>query len=313
MGLVVQIKNKNMDCRDIKEEPEQVLDGRYFDKIYQLQKVLIDHYVGIEGLPSYPVNINSKKSQNLIKDFVGRVIEELAEGYESLLLVSRLTEKNRLWSWRPNINEDEYELMLSHLQNANEEQVDALHFMVELMIYSNIYPSDVKSFIENNAEINKLVDEMISYVTPEIDRELLDELILFSLAGSVVVSDIFDTGDIRYMGKVDLLGLVEEEDKMDFGLYNFGRYYNKQNIEDHAKYIWCVTYHLNLARNSLKNKPWKQSQMITDELIYQSEIVKAFLCLVAYYFTFGFRSSEMLYYLYFKKNKINQFRIRSNY
>ena len=83
-----------MDSRDIQEMPEKVFDGQYLEKIYELQKELLDGYIGIEGLPQYPININSKKSQVLIKDFVGRVIEELAEGYESMLEVVKLTKKN---------------------------------------------------------------------------------------------------------------------------------------------------------------------------------------------------------------------------
>ena len=71
-----------MDIRDIKEEVVYPL-GKGLTEMYRLQKVLLDSYIKIEGLPQYPVNVNLKVSQSLIKDFVGRVIEELGEGYES--------------------------------------------------------------------------------------------------------------------------------------------------------------------------------------------------------------------------------------
>ena len=61
-----------MDARDITEAVPIVSDGRYLEKIYELQKELIDHYVKIEGLPKYPLDVNTKKSQVIIKDFVGR-------------------------------------------------------------------------------------------------------------------------------------------------------------------------------------------------------------------------------------------------
>ena len=71
-----------MDARDIKEVPPVVEGGKYLEAIYSLQKELIDHYVSIEGLPQYPLDVNTKKNQLLIKDVVGRDLEELAEGYE---------------------------------------------------------------------------------------------------------------------------------------------------------------------------------------------------------------------------------------
>lgn len=82
-----------MDSRDIIEEPIKVVGGKYLECMYSLQKELLEQYIKVEGLPQYPIDVNTKKSQIILKDFVGRVIEELAEGYEALILVSKLTEK----------------------------------------------------------------------------------------------------------------------------------------------------------------------------------------------------------------------------
>ena len=72
-----------MDSRDIKLEPDKVENNQYLEKIYELQKNLLEGYIRIEGLPQYPININSIKPSFLIKDFVGRIKEELAEGYDA--------------------------------------------------------------------------------------------------------------------------------------------------------------------------------------------------------------------------------------
>ena len=80
-----------MDSRDIKEEPSIPKDNKYLESIYEMQKQLLDSYISIEGLPKYPLNINTKTNQLILKDFTSRVIEELAEAYESLLLVEELT------------------------------------------------------------------------------------------------------------------------------------------------------------------------------------------------------------------------------
>lgn len=300
-----------MDCRDIKEIPGEVKGGKYFDDIFNLQKELIDHYVEIEGLPKYPININTKSSQTLIKDFVGRVIEELAEGFESFVLAKKLTEENKLWDWEDMIDKDKYKMMLSHLQNLNEEQADALHFMVELMIYSNIYPEDVKSFIKSDSYISNEIENISYYVVPEISMDEMEDMALFGLAGTCLVKKLVQVSEISNK-KRDLLGYAIREGMIeDEGLYRFGRLYNSN--ESLENYLWAITYHLNIARNSLKNKPWKQTEMMTDELVYQSEVVKGFLCMMSYFYRFGFYNSEELHYMYFKKNMVNRFRIRSNY
>lgn len=67
-----------------------------------------------------------------------------------------------------------------------------------------------------------------------------------------------------------------------------------------------------LTCNCLKNKPWKQSQMITDQRKFYHKLSIEFesfidLCMVS-----GF-TDKSLYDMYIRKNQVNQFRQRSNY
>lgn len=52
--------------------------------------------------------------------------------------------------------------------------------------------------------------------------------------------------------------------------------------------------------------------MMTNESAYQEEIVKSFILFLGTLNIMGVNGSN-LYYIYFKKNKINQFRIKSKY
>lgn len=76
--------------------------------------------------------------------------------------------------------------------------------------------------------------------------------------------------------------------------------------------IYCVIHSLGIAMNCLKQKPWKQTHVLTDTKKFENYIVLAFseLCRVwkSYEMT-----AESLYIYYFKKNKVNNFRIESNY
>lgn len=286
-----------MDARDIKELPPVVAGGNYLEQIYSLQKELIDHYVGIEGLPQYPLDVNTKKNQLLIKDFVGRVIEELAEGYESFKLVEDITQKNQLWF--NGDNNHEYQQMLNHLQNANEEQADALHFMVELLIFANIQPEDIDDYC--NSYLDQLNQHTLTYEPNTLHK-----------AGMIGYSLLTNDNEGDHTGtSLDLLSLLDTD--KDISLIKGGRIYNRQAYHEMKSNMWDVVYHLNIARNYLKNKPWKQSQMMTNELAFQEELVKAFIKLIGYFYTLGLTDKEDIYILYFKKQRVNKFRINSKY
>jgi len=86
-----------------------------------------------------------------------------------------------------------------------------------------------------------------------------------------------------------------------------------------ANNLACLTYRvgvvvtrLAVTMNCLKNKPWKQSQMMTDTLYFNINLAKTWiafiqLCIVAEI------SPTDLYDLYSRKRQVNQFRQRSRY
>ena len=302
-----------MDSRDIIEEPIKVVGGKYLECMYSLQKELLEQYIKVEGLPQYPIDVNTKKSQIILKDFVGRVVEELAEGYEALILVSKLTEKNKLW--KSDYEEEEYIQCLNHLQNASEEMADAMHFMLELLIYSNIQAKDIEDYLDN--WLKDKVSFGVTKTLPTLAKAMQVGL-------SILYNDPCNmVSEPKAMNKTYLLEEFESMDedsedprlvnkRIDTRFYQCGKFYNKLTYSSYKYMMWDVTYHLNIARNFLKNKPWKQSQMMTNEGAYQEEIVKAFILMMGLFLAMGI-SPENLYFLYFKKNRVNKFRIESKY
>lgn len=288
-----------MDSRDIKEVPPTVEDGKYLEKIYELQKELLEGYIKIEGLPPYPININAKSSQTLIKDFIGRVIEELAEAYESILEVGKITKENRYFI-EP--NKTELNKALNHLQNISEELADAMHFMVELLIYSNIQPEDIQNYL------NKL--------NQEYSLTFKDDILYNAMISGFVMLDDIENNSINSISLIDIAKKEFSDDKSivdrDWELYQACSFVNLETFNKLKMGLWEVTYHLNIARNFLKNKPWKQSQMMSDEIRFQEQVVLGFIKMMGLYLVMGVLSPN-LYYIYFKKNRINLFRQRSKY
>ena len=288
-----------MDIRDVQQEPANV-GLNLLEEIYRLQKVILDHYIGIEGLPQYPVDVNTKSSQTLLKDFTGRVTEELAEGFESHLQALNIVKK---YGFNLDIvDEKDKSLLISHLQNLNEEQADAMHFMVELLIYANIQPRDIEVWVK--AKYKEYYTNHEYVCTGDI---LGYAMALGHLQGAEDYN--FDPtlkpiSDIRY----DLTPILGEAEKYIPG----GRSISEIFTSKTRLSLWDVTYSLNISRNCLKNKPWKQTGVMTNESLYQSKLVEAFVYMVGYFSRLGMTSQDV-YYLYFKKNMINQFRIKSQY
>jgi len=67
-----------------------------------------------------------------------------------------------------------------------------------------------------------------------------------------------------------------------------------------------------LLCNTLKNKPWKNTQMRTDKTLFNKLLKEAFEYFIYMLNRCGMDMEE-IYNIYFKKHKVNQFRIRSNY
>ena len=77
-------------------------------------------------------------------------------------------------------------------------------------------------------------------------------------------------------------------------------------------FAWRITEELGEAMNCLKNKPWKQTQMLTDEAHYQEELADAFHFFVELLILSGV-DARKLHDLYFRKSEVNKFRQSSHY
>lgn len=289
-----------MDIRNIKDNPPVVEDGKYLESIFELQKLLMDGYIGkIEkNLPPYPISINSEKGQVVLKDFSSRVIEETAEGYESTSAALYLLAQHGFNE--DNLNHEQFDMLINHLQNSNEEQADAFAFFVELMIYANISPEDIYEYAskvlgyqkDSEITLNDLMMIGYNYHIKEGWGELPSNLFQ-------VVSD----ANLEYYNKD-----VAHVNSYIPGFRNMNP--ELHDNEDHM--LWKVAYHLNISRNFLKNKTWKQTQELTDGVRYQAEVVKAFIAYCGYLMVMGF-TDYTFYVLFFKKHMVNRFRQKSGY
>ena len=76
--------------------------------------------------------------------------------------------------------------------------------------------------------------------------------------------------------------------------------------------VYRVIEELGLAMNCLKNKPWKQTHMLTDILRYNNHIKRAHVQFIHLVSDVGLNAND-LYKIYYKKSEVNKFRQRSKY
>ena len=229
------------------------------------------------------------QNQVVLKDFIARVIEELMEGYESTSEVVKICKK---WGWNiEQLTEDESTQVLNHLQNANEEQGDALGFLFTLFHFANILPEDIFSW-------------GTSYVIDYSDFKVKDLKDIITLGMAMVTE-----GSIGLVNRFRMI----DEDHESVKDYTPGfNTLSEASHEEEKVLLFDVVYELNIARNLLKCRPWKQTQVMTKELDFQYSLVKAFYLYMGFLGIQGF-SDESIYRLFFKKQRLNLWRQKTNY
>lgn len=284
-----------MDIRTI--SPEQLIPGPqntegfdYFEKIMALQRGLVDRYTSVEKLPLYPVDPNTKASQILLKDFIARITEELGEGYESML------KGMDLFHNEPKIDGE----MIYYFSNFYEEIADALHFFMEALLYAGI----------TQEKLRALTIEMVAVDHPGVeDKDHLDLIYLIHEQSTYMLSSrysIFISDGNAYLNSF-------QDMDQPLSLKTLEYLFSANMVRVHfPKVAWNVTYHLQMVRNTLKNKPWKQSEMVTDSNNMADEFSQAFIAFINLTKLIGLTPMN-LYYLYLRKNLINNFRISSGY
>lgn len=154
-------------------------------------------------------------------------------------------------------------------------------------------------------EAYEIHPDLIDHVHEEVADALhfLTELtILSGVTPQQVYTGILDGS--KAAGSQDMLGEI-------FHLLSNGRALGGKPMSLDKAMSRTVTS-LGLMCNTLKNKPWKNTHMITDENLFRKNLFYAwenffFLCI-----SYGI-TAERLDDLYFRKNQVNQFRQKSNY
>lgn len=178
------------------------------------------------------------------------------------------------YSWR--VTEELGEALDAKMQNDlphfKEELIDGLHFLTELSILSGI---GVDNIIKNGVDYWE-------------ERE----------------KDNWASGDIWEAVVKESCG----SDKLR-GLTNLADYLYADFVLEER--ISSFVMHIGMTCNCLKNKPWKQSNMITDKEAFYKSLGATWISYISILIVTMY--AEEICDTYLRKSQVNKFRQRSNY
>lgn len=79
-----------------------------------------------------------------------------------------------------------------------------------------------------------------------------------------------------------------------------------------SNHLWYITHQLNITRNLLKNRPWKNNQVMSKEIEYQEALVRSFLMYLGFLTINGFTPHTIIR-LFIRKKLLNDWRIETGY
>lgn len=123
-----------MNVKDFLEKYHDLKDVTLEDFIsllFDRQSELMYKYRDIEGFPSIPLVIQTREGQKVIKDFLWRVTEELAEAAEVF------------------IGKEEVDRSSEDFIHLFEEVIDGLHFITELTLLCGYTKEEIVSYLSN--------------------------------------------------------------------------------------------------------------------------------------------------------------------
>ena len=160
----------------------------------------------------------------------------------------------------------------------------------------------------------RVTEELGEALDAELDEaHFKEELVdgLHFLTELSILSDFEPERILEYVSKV----YEKSTDKSDTleALYSISKaVYDNQHF--HAQFNTLVMEYvknMGMTCNCLKNKPWKQSNMVTDKEAFYKNLSKTWLTYLS--IMFSVMNVDEVTNVYLKKSQVNKFRQRSNY
>ena len=262
-------------------------DGKLLEGMFLYRRKLLDLYIEKEMLPTYPVDLSERAAQDFIRDLMGWFVEEMVEAISEWNQMVKIMQEEVYTS-------NEQTKKFHDLQaKLTQELSDAMHFMLEILVYSDIDP-----------------DQMLGYYN--------DRLVQEGVHADFMTADALITG---MMHSRNLNILSDDARTSVFQAYSIpqlpdealaGSKIGPELVVLIERMCWALTEALFKAKKSLKKKYWKVTEDETNIGVYKEGLMDAWVFFLTLLDLFRM-DDKMIYAHYEEKNLINQQRLLNNY
>lgn len=263
-------------------------NGNLLQGMFMYQRSLVDKYIELGKLPGTTGDFNNKNYQLFLKKTISNFSEELAEAAENS--DKALQEMQGIYT-EPEVQNQ----IINHAKNLGVELADALHFLIELMIYSNVNDDDVALYYKELAREQNLL-------ALSNDDGLATA---FAFARHL---NIYHDGVREHSFTAYKMPGVNP-DSLDTPLMKI----SPDLFKEFDRLFWKINKTLLLGQNVLKLREWRsQDQVVTAVNTYQHRIMETFTYFMQLCDAMSI-TSNMMYAMFEQKNFINQQRIIDGY
>jgi hypothetical protein len=220
------------------------------------QKKLLGYFIPVEGLPKYPVDLNSAEGQKVLREMCHRMIEELSEAFTEIVEVYELVSTNKPIDAQ------------KALRKYNEEIADCQHFLCNLLLFSGIEDEDlwdmIKEFVEEFERFKGLASDA-----------LVEKPFKFFMVMGEYLNYEHNSRSIE--NKMDRFTVATEPEALEDPLLCGGRRISEKLLDTHAQLLWNVVNEFYKLVYLLRIKPWSMKKVQTQPSQYRRQLMLALI------------------------------------
>jgi hypothetical protein len=265
--------------------------GLGFESMYAKQIQSMELLFKANKLVPYPVDLQSKEGQVTIRQYFDFFEEELFEFNETYL-------KGIVKYQNPNlIKKDEF---MGFLKELHDEMADIYHFSLELLIFSDIGPIEVR-------EVLKQISADNNWGAAINMDNLLNSIFTIAKLNNAYQQVVPQKNTYLKIELDEFIMALEGEP-----YYKMGLMLGTDIYPQLTQYTYSVLSEYRAAFKLLKNKPWREGAPALNENKFQTQLIMGFLSLNGLLANFGC-DEACLYNSYVDKNNEVLERIKNQY
>lgn len=267
------------------------------DKIFEAQSNLVELYIKAEKQKPFPISLEDKDSQAFIRELFGYLQEELFEAFEILETDTGIFMVNPI---------QDIKVIEDHLVKFNEEISDTLCFFVEIFQYTGITEDSLYEYYS-------IMLEQMDLMRLSQQHDTLGTAINYAefilQVGHRIDKRIIEVGShniIKHNPKVLNCSIPSK-------YFEAGHLISSNTVTLSQYYIFNTLKHINITRNCLKMKYWRENGDGVNYEKFNHNLMEAWLNYTVFLYLNGFNNSERLATIFMIKNGINIERVKTKW